>query len=215
MPNTKKRSLPHAGPPSNDEQCDRIIKAAFAAFMEGGYSGTSMLEIATRAKVSKRDLYASFPSKQAVLLACITNRAGRMRLPADLPVPKNRQMLVAMLMAFGATVIREVCEPAVTAMYRLAIAEAERSPDIADTLNASRFINRHALENLLIRAQATGVLGAGDAAHMMEQFFALLWGDLLISRLLGGLSSPTPEEIKRRSGDAAAAFLKLHGSRDK
>jgi AcrR family transcriptional regulator len=215
LPNTKKRSPARQAPESNDEQCDRIIGAAFAAFMKGGYSGTSMLEIATRAKVSKRDLYARFPSKQAVLLACISNRAGRMRLPADLPAPKNRQMLAAILEAFGATVIREVCEPAVTAMYRLAIAEAERSPDIADTLNASRFINRHALEALLIRAQATGVLGAGDAAQMMEQFFALLWGDLLISRLLGAVSSPTPDEIKRRSGNAAAAFFELHGSRDK
>jgi hypothetical protein len=138
-----------------------------------------------------------------------------MRLPSDLPAPKNREMLAAILTAFGATIIREVCEPAVTAMYRLAIAEAKRSPDIADTLNASRFVNRHALEDLLIRAQAAGVLGAGDAAHMMEQFFALLWGDLLISQLLGGVSSPKPEEIKRRSGDAVAAFLKLHGSRDK
>jgi AcrR family transcriptional regulator len=212
LPNTKKRSPARPGSGSNDEQCDRIIGAAFAAFMKGGYSGTSMLEIATRAKVSKRDLYTRFPSKQAVLLACISNRAGRMRLPADLPAPKNREMLAAMLAAFGATVIREVCEPAVTAMYRLAIAEAERSPDIADTLNASRFVNRHALEALLIRAQATGVLGSGDAAQMMEQFFALLWGDLLFSRLLGAVNSPTPDEIKRRSGDAAAAFLMLHGS---
>jgi len=38
--------------------CDRIIGAAFAAFMKNGYAATSMLEIATRAKVSKRDLYA-------------------------------------------------------------------------------------------------------------------------------------------------------------
>jgi len=36
----------------------RILEAAFAAFMEKGYATTSTLEIATRARVSKRELYA-------------------------------------------------------------------------------------------------------------------------------------------------------------
>ena len=36
----------------------RILEAAFAAFTKGGYAATSTLEIATRARVSKRELYA-------------------------------------------------------------------------------------------------------------------------------------------------------------
>jgi len=36
----------------------RILDAAFAAFMKSGYATASMLEIATRARVSKRELYA-------------------------------------------------------------------------------------------------------------------------------------------------------------
>jgi len=60
-------------------------------------------------------------------------------------------MLATILKTFGATVIREVCEPAAASMYRLAIAEAERSPDVAAALNANRFVNRHAPERLLGR----------------------------------------------------------------
>ena len=51
---------------------ERILLAAFAAFIERGYAETSTLEIATRAKVSKRELYALFGNKQAMLVACIT-----------------------------------------------------------------------------------------------------------------------------------------------
>jgi AcrR family transcriptional regulator len=211
LPNTKKRSAAGAGA-APDDLYDRIIGAAFGTFMAKGYAGTSMLEIATRAKISKRDLYAAFPSKQAVLLACITSRAARMRLPPDLPAPTSREMLAATLGAFGATVIREVCEPAVTSMYRFAIAEAERSPDVTAALSANRFVNRHALEELLVRAQAAGVLGAGDPPQMMEQFFALLWGDLLVSRLLGAAGIPTRAEIERRVAAATAGFLKLYSS---
>jgi AcrR family transcriptional regulator len=210
LPNTKKRSAPGPAPALDDPLCDRIIGAAFGTFMAKGYAGTSMLEIATRAKISKRDLYAAFPSKQAVLLACITSRASRMRLPPDLPAPDSSDVLATTLSVFGATVIREVCAPAVAAMYRLAIAEAERSPDVAAALSANRFVNRHALEELLVRAQAAGVLGQGDPPRMMEQFFALLWGDLLISRLLGAASTPTRAEIERRATEATAAFLTLY-----
>ena len=212
MSHTKKRSTPGSAAPTSEALPDRIIGAAFHAFMKDGYAETSMLEIATRAKVSKRDLYASFPGKEAVLLACITSRSARMRLPPDLPAPKSLEILAAALRAYGATVIRGVCEPAAIAMYRLAIAEAERSPAVAEALNASRFVNRHALEKYLVQAQAAGVLGAGESARMMERFFALLWGDLQLSRLLGTLGVPTPAEIERRSAEATAAFLKLHGA---
>jgi AcrR family transcriptional regulator len=208
LPNTKKRSVAVPSP-APDELRDRIVGAAFAAFMTKGYAGTSMLEIATRAKISKRDLYARFPNKQSVLLACVMDRAARMRLPSDWPAPRDRQMLAVMLNTFGATVVREVCEPAVTSMYRLAIAESDRSPDVSAALNANRFVNRHALEQLLVRSQAAGVLGEGDSSRMMEQFFALLWGDLLLSRLLGA-SAPKSAEIEQRVAEAVAAFLQLY-----
>ncbi len=210
MRNTKKRPIAPAPLALDDPLCERIIGAAFGTFMAKGYAATSMLEIATRAKISKRDLYAAFPSKQAVLRACITSRAARMRLPPDLRPPINRETLAKTLAAFGATVIREVCEPAATAMYRLAIAEADRSPDVAAALDANRFVNRHALQQLLARAQAGGVLGKGDPPHMMEQFFALLWGDLLLSRLLGAASAPARGEIERRASEATTAFLRLY-----
>jgi AcrR family transcriptional regulator len=192
--------------------CDRILGAAFKAFMENGYAGTSTLEIATRAKVSKRDLYANFGSKQAILIACIASRATRMRLPPNLPAPRNREMLAATLTAFGATVVREVCQPPVTAMFRLAMAEAEHSPEVAQTLNDSRSVNRSALADLLVEAQKFGILGNGDPQEMMEQFFALLWGDLMLTRLLGIASVPKPAEIDRSARAATAAFLKLHAN---
>ena len=35
---------------------ERVLKAAFTLFREHGFSSTSMLDIVTRARVSKRDL---------------------------------------------------------------------------------------------------------------------------------------------------------------
>jgi AcrR family transcriptional regulator len=47
----------------------RILEAAFTLFREHGFSSTSMLDIATRARVSKRDLYALFTLMALPLLA--------------------------------------------------------------------------------------------------------------------------------------------------
>ena len=211
MRRIKKFVLPNpAAAAAESPMSDRIIGAAFKLFMENGYAGTSMLEIATQAKVSKRDLYANFAAKQAVLLACITNRAARMRLSPDLPAPRSREMLASTLTSFGATVVREVCQPAVMAMFRLAITEAERSPEVAETLNTNRSANRGALVGLFAQAQASGILGQGDPQQMMEQFFALLWGDLMLSILLGVTRRPKPAEIGKRAGGATEAFLKLY-----
>jgi AcrR family transcriptional regulator len=190
---------------------DRILRAAIRAFIEVGYASTSMLEVATLARVSKRDLYSHFPSKEAVLLACIADRAARMQLAPDLPAPTDRKTLASILIGLGTTVIREVCDPAVTAVYRVAIGEAQRAPDVAKILNVPRLANRKALSALLAAAQTSGILGEGDPSAMMEDFFALLWGDLLLSRVMGTAGVPARAEIDRRAMRASELFFKLHG----
>jgi AcrR family transcriptional regulator len=207
---TKKAVAPSQDVSVENPMCERILGAAFKAFTENGYADTSTLEIATRAKVSKRDLYSNFGSKQAILIACIASRAQRMRLSPNLPPPRSRDVLATTLTTFGATVLREVSHPAVMAMFRLAIAEADHSPEVAETLNDSRAINRGALADMLAEAQKLGILGDGDPQQMMEQFFALLWGDLMLGQLLSVSAVPKPSEINKRAQVAAEAFLKLY-----
>src|SRR5262249_18703501 len=64
---------------------DRILAAAFEAFQDRGYAATSTLEIATRARVSKRELYSLVGNKQEMLIAAIGERARRLQAPADMP----------------------------------------------------------------------------------------------------------------------------------
>ena len=190
---------------------ERIIGAAFKAFTEKGYAATSTLDIATRAKVSKRDLYANFASKQAVLVACIKSRAERMRLPPDLPIPGNRQMLASTLTAFATNLMRETSHPSVIATFRLAIAEATRSPEIAQALDtAGRDATRRALAELLASAQSTGLIGPGEPPEMAMQFLGLVWEGLMVGLLLGVAATPEPAEAERRATKATAAFMQLH-----
>jgi AcrR family transcriptional regulator len=188
---------------------ERILDAAFAAFMKSGYAASSTLEIATRARVSKRELYALVGNKQEMLIACISARASRFLVPADLPVPRDRETLAQVLVSFGTRLVREITDPTVIAVFRLAIAEAVHAPEVAHALDSiGREASRAAMRQIMARAQASGLLN-GPPAELAEQFGGLLWGNLMISLLLGVAARPNSREIAARARDATAAFLLL------
>jgi AcrR family transcriptional regulator len=189
---------------------ERILEAAFAAFMKSGYATTSTLEIATRARVSKRELYALVGNKQEMLIACIGERAKRFDVPADMPVLRDRETLEQVLASFGTKLVREVSDPTVIAVFRLAIGEAVQAPEVARALDSTgREASRAALRKIMAEAQASALL-MGRPAELAEQFAGLLWGHLMVSLLLGVAKRPSPRQIAGRARDAAAAFLQLH-----
>jgi AcrR family transcriptional regulator len=189
---------------------ERILTAAFEAFRERGYAATSTLEIATRAHVSKRELYALVGNKQKMLIAAIAERAKRFKAPADMPVLRDRATLAQVLTAFGTRFVREVSDPHVIAVFRLAIAEAVQAPEVAQTLDSSgRETGRAALRYIMTQALAVGLID-GSPADLAEQFAGLLWRDLLVSLLLGVAQRPNHRAIEARAREAAEAFLRLH-----
>jgi AcrR family transcriptional regulator len=204
----------HPDPASagESEMRKRILGAAFQAFTTDGYAGTTTRTIAARAKVSKRDLYASFENKQAMLIACIETRTASMRVPEGLPEPRSRDMLASTLTAFATNVLTESTHPAAIAMYRLAISEAERSPEVAQALEEGRKANRRLLTEFLVRAQSLKLLPPGDAADMASECMADVWGDLMLGLLLGTVKRPTPAHIRRNAARAIEAFLRHHAS---
>ena len=191
---------------------ERILTAAFEAFHERGYAATSTLEIATRARVSKRELYALVGNKRKMLIAAIAERGRRLQAPADMPTLRDRATLAQVLTAFGAQLVREVTDPDVVGVFRLAIAEAVHAPEIARTLDAvGRETSRAALRHIMSESRAAGLID-GRPADLAEQFAGLLWRDLMISLLLGVAQRPTPRAIDARARDAAEAFLRLHST---
>src|SRR5947199_8178535 len=162
----------------------RILGAALSAFMEGGYAQTSTLEIATRARVSKRELYALFGNKEAMLVACITERAQRLKAPADLPELRDRNTLAKVLTAFGTRLLAETTDPIVVAVFRLAISESVHAPKVAQALDTiARKPTRDALRAIMANAGSAGLF-VGDPDAMTQKFLGLLWGDLMTGLLL-------------------------------
>jgi AcrR family transcriptional regulator len=182
-------------------------------FVERGFAETTTLEIASRARVSKRELYALVGNKDEMLAVCVARRGDRMRLPEGFPEATDRARLEAALKEYGATMLRELTDPAVLEVFRLGIAEAKRSPTIAHSLNErGRGPARSALEALLKAARAANLLADGSMEEMLHDFHGLLWGNAMVWILLGLEKAPGPKEIEQRAGKAARSFLELYGT---
>jgi AcrR family transcriptional regulator len=169
-----------------------------------------MLEIATRAQVSKRDLYALFDDKHALLADGIAERARgmRQRLESMMPAPSSREELTATLIEVGISILRTVCNAEVLMIYRLAIAESDRSPEVGRVLdNQGREANHRALAKFLKEAQARGLIGPGDPAALVARYAAVLWDDLLVRLLLRVRNAPGAKEISARARAASEAIL--------
>jgi AcrR family transcriptional regulator len=190
----------------------RILDAAFTAFMERGYAAASTLDIATRAKVSKRELYSHFKNKEALFAAGIAERTAAMQIPITLPEVTDLDGLAKTLVAAGVAVLKGVTDDHVLAVHRLAIAESARSPDVAQTLDRfGRRQVRQAVVTLFEKARERGLV-EGDADAMADAFCSVLLSDVILRLLLGVARKPSAKEMAHRAQVATELSLDVYAA---
>ena len=215
MPAVRRKAAPAASYPAPIDALPprrrAILIAAVGVLMEKGYARASTLEIATRARVSKRELYAEFGSKRGILEALIDSASTEMQVPLVSAEIGDRHALAAAFSAYGIAALTTLANPYVLAMYRLAISEAPGNTELGEILDASgRAPNRRMLVELVQRGQAAGFLGDGEPLAIARDFFSLLIGDLMVWLLVGVNETPDPHEIRRRAEHATQAVLALY-----
>lgn len=164
-----------------------LLAVARLVFLEKGYTGASMDEVARRAKVSKASLYREHPSKTA-LYAAVVNQwvtAGRdsMRpaLERLVAAPDVRQGLVELAETMRAGIL----SPAVLQMRRLVTGEALTQPDVAAAyLEDSWHTNISKLADALHTLAEYGQLRIPNPHLAAEQLTWLIIGAPLNAQLL-------------------------------
>lgn len=106
-----------------------IREAAAALFLEKGYRGTSMDDIAAAAQVSKQTIYTHFANKQELFEDLVLGNVDRVdAFIARLDVGDD---LDAGLARLARDYVTFVARPDVIRLRRLVIAEAARFPELA------------------------------------------------------------------------------------
>ncbi|MFJ5127116.1 TetR/AcrR family transcriptional regulator C-terminal domain-containing protein [Streptomyces sp. NPDC088555] len=107
-----------------------IMEAATGVFMEKGYSGTSMDDIAKLAAVSKQTVYKHFSDKEKlfseIVLATTDRLDGMIALVAD--VPSDADALDENLTRLARQFFAALTQPQVLQLRRLVIANADAFP---------------------------------------------------------------------------------------
>lgn len=109
------------------ETKERILKAAEQVFIEKGYDGTKMSDIAAQAHTSKVMLYYHFSAKQVIFASIVARMSEEIQAalnaklnPADLSDPRSMESLLRVMLHFYAER---------RGLLRLIVAEYFKHPD--------------------------------------------------------------------------------------
>lgn len=167
---------------------DALLDTAREVFLESGYAGASMDEVARRARISKASLYREHSSKSALYAAVVRHwaLAGRDAMRPALEKLKANPDLREGLVALGETMRAGMLSAPVVAMRRLVIAEAAAHPDVArDYLAQSWDANiRNLAESMTDLSEVHGLV-VDDADALASEFTWLVVGAPLNAGLLG------------------------------
>jgi AcrR family transcriptional regulator len=133
---TPKRAAARSGRPPRElagEVEDRILDAAGKVFLERGFGGASVDEIADVAHAGKPTIYARFPGKEALFAACVARKVRQNTGLAS--VAATSGTIEERLAAVAATLLERALTPETIGLMRSAIAEARRFPDLASSVS--------------------------------------------------------------------------------
>jgi TetR/AcrR family transcriptional regulator, mexJK operon transcriptional repressor len=153
---------------------EQLREAAVAVFLEYGYDGATMEEIARTAGITKRTLYARYPDKRAVFLDVIPWALAR-AVENDAGTKIDDDDLAAALTAIGRGAIKRSVDPDTVRLHRVVRNEIGRFPEFAvsaETLGWSR--RQRQVMELLCRHQDAGNIEVDDIELVAEHFLALV-----------------------------------------
>jgi AcrR family transcriptional regulator len=113
---------------------ERILDAARKVFLERGFEGASIDEIADVARAGKPTIYARFPGKEALFAAVMARKVSEKTSFYESISPTGAT-LDARLASIGTAILRNVLVADTVGLARAAIAEARRFLDLAASVH--------------------------------------------------------------------------------
>jgi TetR/AcrR family transcriptional repressor of mexJK operon len=191
-----------------------VVDAARILFMEQGYAGTTMDDIARRAGLTKRTLYNNYVDKEALFRLIVSDvimaaetfaRELRIEL-ATITRANLRERLHDVAGRMAASIVRMP----VISLRRLLVGESRLFPELAQEYfdRAPGQVLGALTESFerLMRAGVLRVVPSLDARRAAAQFAYLVVGETLDRAILTGIV-PAEEEVRACAHDGVETFL--------
>jgi AcrR family transcriptional regulator len=176
---TPKGSRPGGRPTKADTaQLSRDVhEAALTLFLQHGYEGTSLDDIAREASTTKASVYGRFADKASLFSSVIELAIGR----PDWPEPKSKALdldgfdnLEGALRSVADATLRRATHPSMVRLTQVTIAQVGRFPDLAQKTLAASWSSKQFVVDLLQHHAAAGAIVAKEPEILAEHFLGLV-----------------------------------------
>jgi AcrR family transcriptional regulator len=188
----------------------QILAGASKVFMDLGFDGASMGEIARAAGVSKGTLYVYFADKNRLFEAIVEQEMLDQK-KVNFNFDPERDVATT-LREFGQAYIQLLCRPGGGSAIRTVMSIAERMPDVG------RRYYEHVLENTINRIAAYLAarmrhedFAIPDCQLAASQFMMMCQASLFLPFIFQAAPPPSPERITEVVESATRMFLAGYG----
>ena len=201
---------------------ERILDAARKVFLERGFEGATIDEIAEAARSGKPTIYARFPNKQALFAAAFARFISSKHSQLESYTPEG-DTIEKRLESIGETLLQKALTSDAVGLCRLAIAEARRFPELGSSvIGMARERGTEIVARLLSEASHKGELGVlsafnaetvlTTARHFCDLILLPLFIRALAGESLEALHSEIRPHVAKRAGFflAACRHLNVH-----
>lgn len=181
------RAVSPGRPPKSEvaARLRHILGVASAEFVEHGYADANVSRIARDAGVSKKTIYARYPSKDDLLVAVVNDLAARSYERVIAAMTASAGDPEHVLTSFGSQAAHNWVSPEAVGVYRLIVSEAARFPELASIYRNTMDRFRTTLADYLEEQCTAKTLDIPDADAASHQFGMLVYGEIREKGLLG------------------------------
>src|ERR1044071_5453349 len=192
----------------------QILDGARKLFLDLGFDGASMNEIARAASVSKGTLYVYFADKNRLFEAIVEDEAlekGKATFNLD-----PARDVETTLREFGQAYVSSMCRPGGGSSIRTVMAIAERMPEVGRRFyeNVLAFTINRLADYLQAHVQPND-LAIDDCQLAAAQFMQMCQATLFLPFVFQSEPAPSAERIARVVDSATRVFLQTYRAKPK
>lgn len=202
---------PGPGRPKDLAKRAAILEAAKRLFLEQGYQGVSMDQIATAAGVSKLTVYSHFGDKETLFSEAIAAKCREV-LPDELFVSPPEGPLRAQLLAIAHAFFALISSDEAISIHRMMNAGTGEEALRHLFWDAGPRRVQEVFAQFLEARVAEGRLRIDDVPLAASQFFSLLKGELHPMMACGLCGDPEPAELDRHLEATVDFFLRAYAA---
>jgi TetR/AcrR family transcriptional regulator, mexJK operon transcriptional repressor len=202
------------GPSASKQRA--VLAAAREVFVELGYAGASLDEVATRAGVSRQTVYTHFHDKERLFSAMVEAEVGQVdgpHHPLDAALADSDDV-ESDLRTYACYHLSLVMQPHLIALRRMLIGEAGRFPTLATAwYREGPERSCHTFARWFARLHERGLLVVPDP-WLAAQHYNWLVLSIPLNRAMAAPLTPPPfstDDLTRHAHEAVRIFLAAYG----